>query len=351
MTNNIINICMSCDDNYAVYLATSIQSILFNSKKNEIINFYILDGGISEKNKRFIYNIINKYNSNIQFCNIDTNKYDKWFNKLKEINEEKYFINYSPAVFYRISIPSILKEIDKILYIDVDTIITSSLYELYNINIDDYYIAAVKDYGGELVDKIKKNLNLHEYFNSGILLINNKKFIKNKLENEMINFFYKNFSKIIVVDQDILNYICNGKVKYLDYKYNFMPYIEEKPDIKDIVIIHYGANRVKPLKNWISKDWDTYIYEFWKYFFMTDFFQEDPNKYLDFLINQKINMALDKKDYDTNLYKLENKIINIIDKLVWFIPIKSIRNKIRNDILRPDQTRPDQTRPDQTTNM
>lgn len=323
---NEINICMSCDDNYAVYLATSIQSILFNSKKNEIINFYILDGGISEKSKRFIYNIINKYNSNIQFCNIDTNKYDKWFKMIININDE-YSKNISPATFYRISISNILKEIDKILYIDVDTIITSSLYELYNINIDNYYIAAIKDYGGDLVKQLEKKFNLYQYFNAGILLINNKKFIEDKLEEKFNIFFENNYEKIIFHDQDILNYVCNGKIKYLDYKYNFMPYIEEKPDIKDIVIIHYGANRVKPLKNWISKDWDTYIYEFWKYFFMTDFFQEDPNKYLDFLINQKINIAFEN---NVNLQQLNNKIDKLINAIAWFIPIKKWRDSFRN---------------------
>ena len=51
-----------------------------------------------------------------------------------------------------------------------------------------------------------------------------------------------------------------------------------------------------------------------------------------------------------NIYNnnLNNILGNIINTIVWWIPIRKLRDNFRNKMLRPDQTRPDQTRPDQT---
>lgn len=349
---NKINICMCCGNGYLKYITTSIISILENSKDNEIINMHFLDGGIEQKNKEIIINIIKKYNANIKFYKPNIDKYTTWFNKIINSNDKKYFTYWAPAALYKLSIPSIMPDIEKILYIDADTIVTKNLYELYNINIDNYYMAAVEATGSELVDELKQKFHLDKYLNSGILLINNKKLIEDKLEEKFNNFFESNYNKIICLEQDILNVVCNGKVKYIDYKYNFTPYAEELLDIKDVVIIHYGANKVKPFNNYIYPNWEKYVEEFWKYFCLTPWFQENPAEYINIMINQKINIALEKRNYDLSLNQLNDKNIknsnklellekqiqNIINKLVWFIPIKSIRNKIRNDILRPDQT-------------
>ena len=358
---NEINICMYLGNGDSKYIITSIISILENSKDNEIINMHFLDGGINQKNKEIIINTIKKYNANIKFYKPNIDKYTTWFNKNYNSNDEKDFTYWSQEVLYKLSIPSIMPDIEKILYIDANTIIKKSLYELYNINIDNYYIAAVEATGSELVDELKQKFHLNKYFNSSILLINNKKFIEDKLEEKFNNFFDNNYDKIISLDQDILNVVCNGKVKYIDYKYNFTPYAEKLLDIKDVVIIHYRANKIKPFNNYIYPNLEKYVEEFWKYFCLTPWFQENPSEYINIMINQKINIALEKRNYDLSLNQLNDKNIknsnklellekeiinksealekqiqNIINKLVWFIPIKSVRNKIRNDILRPD---------------
>ena len=44
-----INICLACDDNYSKYAGVVIASVLANSNQDTYLNFYILDGGISQK--------------------------------------------------------------------------------------------------------------------------------------------------------------------------------------------------------------------------------------------------------------------------------------------------------------
>ena len=47
-----ISIFLTSDENYAKYMAVTIQSIISNTK--EKINFYILDGGIAKTTKNKI---------------------------------------------------------------------------------------------------------------------------------------------------------------------------------------------------------------------------------------------------------------------------------------------------------
>ena len=93
---------------------------------------------------------------------------------------------------------------------------------------------------------------------------------------------------------------------------------------------------------------------------MTPFFNENIGKYIEILVNQKINNILynDINNLNNKIIKLtdntENTINKLIDSIAWWIPVKKWRDNFRNKIFntdqtRPDQTRPDQTRPDQTT--
>ena len=58
-SNEKINICLSCDDNYAKYAGVVITSVLTNALPEDKLNFYILDGGISVENKDKILSLKN----------------------------------------------------------------------------------------------------------------------------------------------------------------------------------------------------------------------------------------------------------------------------------------------------
>ena len=351
-----MNICTSCDNNFIEYLYTFTLSLIKNIGDNKIINLYILDGNIEEKNKLIIEKIVHNTKHKIIFIKPNIQKYNNWFDKI--IINKEYF---SPAVFYRLEIPSLIPNVDKVLYLDCDIIVNKDISDLYNINIDNYYICAIEEEGRAAKTR-KKIFNLDHYFNSGVMLINNKMWINNSVKEDFETFFNLNYNKIMTVDQDIINCVFKDKIKSLDKKFNYFPFNETENDIpsENLYIIHYSSYLAKPLNENIEINW--YLEEFWKYFCLTPWFQENPAEYINIMINQKINIALEKRNYDLSLNQLNDKNIknsnklellekqiqNIINKLVWFIPIKSIRNKIRNDILRPDQTRPDQTRPDQT---
>ena len=331
-----MDICLCSDDNYAKYTGTTIVSILYNKKQDEYITFHLLDGGMSQENKDKLLSL-----KNIKSC--DMIFYDK--------KNVKY--NYFDSHYLRLSIPSLMPNIDKILYLDSDMIITKSLRELFEIDIENYYAIAVEDTYLSRVISFKKMHGLDEndtYFNSGVLMINNKLLIKDNLEK----MFYKDFLKYGNTghaDQDILNRILKGKVKFVDYRWNFLSHrkvYNNPPNINSINIIHYAGE--KPWNKDSHKAF--FIEEFWNYYQRTPFFIDKPLEAVDIMISQKI------RDYEElkfrvnrikflGFYKNKNKFqivlffiritielnLNTIQKIAWWIPIKKLRDDFRTKIL------------------
>ena len=211
--NNKINIVYSSDNNYAQHCCCSIASILLNSDDDSYLNFIILDGGISEKNKNKIISLKNIKEFNIKFYDMKSvNFYDGF-----KLNREYISI----STYYRLIMLNILdNDIDKLIYIDCDTIVETNIKKLWDIDIENYSALVVDDECG-----ISQCLRLalpvkNRYFNAGILVLNISKLRESNFYNDCIKCYQDNEELITLQDQDILNIVLNGKCKYLDLNWN-----------------------------------------------------------------------------------------------------------------------------------
>ncbi|CCG58032.1 glycosyl transferase, family 8 [Brachyspira pilosicoli WesB] len=303
-----IDICFSSDNNYTLYMGTVITSILKNSSEDEEFTFHIIDGDIDDDNKNRILKLKQIKDFNIKYYIPDIKKYEDWFNK------SNYKYHFSPAMFYRISIPSLINDVEKILYLDCDIILTSSLKELFQTNLENYYIAAVEE-----VHKPKS------IFCAGVMLINNKLWIRDNIEKNCADYYEKNY-QTCYNDQGILNNVLpKNKIKYLEKKWSYFAdksYHEFDPeDLKNAAIIHYiGSNKPlnPPARNSILK------YEFWKYFRYTPWFKENMDKYFDNLLS----IAINDRQFFTKKYKPLKEVFN---KIAWWIPSKKLRDRFRDN--------------------
>lgn len=144
------------------------------------------------------------------------------------------------ACYYRILIPELVdKEIEKIIYLDCDLIVLGNLIDLFNIDINNYFVGAVEE---KLFD-IKEALGMDEntpYFNSGVMLINLKEWRKNNISEKTLDFIRRSPEKIKLYDQDALNFILANKCLILNKKYNQIILGLKKTNIPDnTFIIHY----------------------------------------------------------------------------------------------------------------
>jgi lipopolysaccharide biosynthesis glycosyltransferase len=160
----------------------------------------------------------------------------------------------STATYYRLKLPSILPDINKCIYLDVDLIARKDLSEMFRINVDDNYIAGVKAAGyyqtKEQMEKKKVQLGIEaidSYVNAGVLIMNLAKMRKDGIEE---NFEKALENKWPSQDQDVLNAICYGKIRIIHMKYNAMTKYELDND--------NAYKNIKYLKRVYSKgEWDS----------------------------------------------------------------------------------------------
>lgn len=245
----IINICISSDDNYIKYLAVTVASILKNANKSDELNFYILDGEISEENKQKVLELKKlKKDTKIEFVKIDK----KAFKDCVKFSEY-----HTIPAFYRLKMATLLPNIEKIIYLDCDIIVNESLAGLFEENIDDYYMAGVEDLGYfYFYDKYWKYDNFDQFYaNSGVLLLNLKKWREDNLEEKFFDYI-KNNKDRHSHDQNIINIVAKDKIKKLELKWNVQDSFfrkdernwhplknEIKKAIKEPAIVHFTGEK------------------------------------------------------------------------------------------------------------
>ncbi len=238
------NICYSLDSKYTEQLAVSICSILKNADTRDNLNFYILDGGISEQDKLNIDILKNIKDFNIQYIKINRDDFSA-YPMLKNYNEKFKDYHVTVPTYFRFKLPELLPDINKILYLDCDVIVRTSLNDLYNEGIENNSALMVLDVEAE---NNAQRLGLNKYYNAGVMLINLEFWRNNKVEESVLNYIQNNREKILWQDQDIINVILNESIKEVSEKWNFQyfSYNEITPEkLSEADIVHLSG-RFKP---------------------------------------------------------------------------------------------------------
>ena len=203
---NNINVCLSCDDNYSKYAGVVISSILANANEDDCLSIYILDGGISEEHKKQIESLKSIKDCSIEFVSVNPDMFEEY----AKIKTHKYI---TLPTYYRLKLPTLIA-VDKIIYLDCDIIVNSSLSNLFNTDLGINLVAGAKDLNKR---ELKKNPT---YVNAGMLIFNLKEMRKENTEKAFLNWTKENADKIKTGDQTIINMVCKGKIKILDGAWN-----------------------------------------------------------------------------------------------------------------------------------
>jgi lipopolysaccharide biosynthesis glycosyltransferase len=192
-------------------------SLLYNAKEKCCYDIYcVVDKNVETLDKNKIKDIVNRVSpsSTIHFVSagnvFDSSKTGAWYTK---------------SIYFRLLLPELLPEIDKIIYLDTDLIVLHNLCELYNNDLGDNMLAACLDtinirvlwYGYGYANCILP-VKRRQYINSGVLIMNLKELRQNTLKEQWLKL---SSEKLLQPDQDILNHTCEGKILFLPIKYNY----------------------------------------------------------------------------------------------------------------------------------
>lgn len=194
-----MSIVMSADENYGIFLATAIASILVNAEDNDEFTFYILDCGLYDDAKSSITDLKKIKNFSVQYIKVSNKKLEQFYIPKKS--------RLTQAAYARIFIPELLPNLDRVLYLDVDMVILASLYELYNFDLEGYSVGVLND-GDPNIDT-NRRLNLPDdspSFCSAVLLIDIKTWRDMNITEELLNTADKMKERILFADQCVLQY-------------------------------------------------------------------------------------------------------------------------------------------------
>lgn len=266
-TKKEIPIFFAVDDGYIPFLAVAIQSMVDNASDDNKYLIKVLYTNISVENQQ---KILKYERSNVDIEFVDLNYY------IKKVQDKLYTRDYySKTTYFRLFIPNLYPQYSKVLYLDSDIVILDDIAKLYNIDMGDNLVAAASDdviqfnkVFQEYAELVVGVADYRKYFNAGILVMNLDELRKFKFQEKFIYLLDKiRFS--VAQDQDYLNRLCKGRVKFFDRVWNRMPMPDPKIKASDVKLVHYNL----AFKPWHFED-ILYKEFFWKYAEETEYFDK-----------------------------------------------------------------------------
>lgn len=215
-----ISVVYVTDDKYAMPTCISMLSLKDSLREGCMAKVYVICDKVQKDSVEKIL-CLNEERFQVEIINVENAAYLKLAESCLSFGT-----NYVTAsALFKFNICNILGKEDKVLYLDGDTLIQGDLEELYGMNLDGDYVAAVDDQldrviGGQSQMAAQSDISAGHYFNSGIMLFNLKKMREDDIYTQLMD--YRKNGKNYFMDQDTFNAILNGKRKILPYKYNFM---------------------------------------------------------------------------------------------------------------------------------
>lgn len=233
----IVPIFFAADDKYVPYLAVTLQSIKERISPENEYRVYVLHAGVSDEGSDKI-KVFESENLKINFVDVT--------DRLNVLSEELHLRDYyTCATYFRIFIAVMFPEYDKAIYLDGDLAVCCDVADFYDTEIGDNYVAGVRDGAVGAVPvfqdytKAVLGIDANEYFNAGVLVLNLKALRDEDFYGKFAGLL-KKYKFVVAQDQDYLNVLCRGRVKYLPDEWNAMPVGDATQKLKHPKIIHYN---------------------------------------------------------------------------------------------------------------
>lgn len=213
MKSDNLHIAISSDANYAKLVSILLVSLFENNKWANCITVHLLSNNIDEES-------IKQIERHIPCGQGFLNVYD-----ISDINS-RLKVRVPPTIsissYSRLFLSSLLSsDIDKVIYMDVDAIVSGSLEKLWNTDMKDYQIAGVLD---DVSLYAKKAIGLSfdtAYVNAGFLVLNIKQWREDDIEVKILDYLIAHNGNVFHHDQGLINAVCIRKM-ILPVNYNMV---------------------------------------------------------------------------------------------------------------------------------
>ncbi|MBR6915286.1 MAG: glycosyltransferase family 8 protein [Clostridia bacterium] len=246
----------ACDDRYVPYLDVAMISLADHASDENDYVITVLKTDISEKNQAILKSH-EKDNVRIEFYDVG-----KMLEPVREKLPEMFY--FGVAAFFRLFIETAFPQYDKAVYLDSDVILLNDIAKLYDTELGDNLVAAAYEQNTdrspmftEYVENII-GIPYYTYFNSGVMVMNLKEFRRFGVRERFLSMLTEYNFDSLAPDQEYLNVICHGRVKYLPTGWNKHSF-PEAPE-GELNLCHFALSD----KPWFYPDTINGEY-FWEY--------------------------------------------------------------------------------------
>jgi lipopolysaccharide biosynthesis glycosyltransferase len=292
-----VNIALSGDDNYAKYMAVTMQNIVTFLPAETTANFLILDAGIAPENLNKLQDFARTLpRATLHSARIAEQYADELalLAPYRHGHRENTITVGTYGLFF---IAEAFPQFDKALYVDVDIIVRKNLKPAFDTPLDDHYGAVVRLLTHAQLGELKTSRSgkpfpqnhqelfgksSADYFNAGVQLLNLAVMRKEKVKDQLVKTLTDIPLEVFATEvnyhnQDIFNAVFGGRVAFLPTRYNCQ--VRKLGKIKrrffeDPALIHYSGRR----KPWTDRN--LFASEiWWNAAAKTPFFSEIEQKY------------------------------------------------------------------------
>lgn len=254
-----MNILFCISDELWQPLIVAMNSILVNNKKNNIV-FHVMHKSIKAEHEVAIKNFVKTRKSCVKFYNIEHENLVEEF----QLFEGRLAVE----VCFRLLTPLVLKDLDRVIYLDVDIMVEGDLEELWEVDLGDAVLAASESNRADLsYHKAQLGLLCNQpYVYSGMLLMDLKALRKFDLKQMWKDFVKEYDTYIEWADMDFINKMYGSYIKVVGKEIHSMNteckgHHMSRNRCDNAVIKHY----VGPVKPWSEYSDDVYLWDMEQY--------------------------------------------------------------------------------------
>ena len=321
---NRMNIAISLNQNYFRYTYVMLYSLLSNNQDSKIY-LYVLHHDLTENALKAFATLLAKYEGVLVEEKIERSLFPDVLTVNRQWTIETYF---------RLALLDLLpEEVDRVLYIDVDTIVNQNLRELYETDFkDNMFVACMEKEVEKPADNCRWELfapifeDGYHYFNAGVMLWNVQALRGTYDLDYYLEVAKKMNYQFVAPDQDILNYVHHAQVKFADtQKYNLFARIASNRGMtyedvkKSTSIIHYAGTKPWNADNvhfdiemiwWDYAKQTPYYGELCEDFVKKEMFDVSVKQYVEQLLDENARLKTDLHDS----LELNKKLMALIQR-------------------------------------
>ena len=229
LLNQKVAVAYGLNNQYTYPTIVSMTSILENSYSHTYYIFYLLvdKSTFKEENKKKLMNLEDKY----ERCEVYILEISR--GSIKNANTKRYPL----AAYYRLLLSDLIPDLNRIIYLDGDTIIYTDLSEMYNLEMGNNVMLGFVDNSYQKAEEF--GIRTYKYIVSGVLLINLKTIRRENISSKFFEFIDKYQDKLTQEDQTVINIVLHGRIDFLPPKYGIWNF-----NNKDAVIYHNNYENI-----------------------------------------------------------------------------------------------------------